>query len=125
MTDFYRKFIEFCNTLGVTPSVAAVESGLSAAHASRWKRGSVPRPLTQVKLCDYFGVPRDYFEMNEHKVMSMRNTGTLDLCNQRERLIKEITSCCNKLNLSGLIVMEGFAEIALDNEKYLLPVTEE
>ena len=58
---FYDKYVQLCNKCGKKPTVVAEEIGLNKSSATGWKRGSTPTDATIAKLCDYFGVPSDYF----------------------------------------------------------------
>lgn len=58
---FYKKFIELCNSRGVTPSHVGLQVGVSKAAVSGWKNGSSPRDTQMQKIADYFGVPVSYF----------------------------------------------------------------
>ena len=56
---FYDKFVELCQWKGVTPSRAAIESGISKSLVTKWKqdRVSAPSPEVLKKLSRYFDVP--------------------------------------------------------------------
>lgn len=58
---FYKRFIELCNSRGVTPSYVGLQVGVSKAAVSGWKNGSSPRDTQMQKIADYFGVPVSYF----------------------------------------------------------------
>ena len=58
---FYKRFIELCNSRGVTPSYVGLQVGVSKAAVSGWKNGSSPRDTQMKKIADYFGVPVSYF----------------------------------------------------------------
>lgn len=58
---FYKRFIELCNSRGVTPSYVGLQVGVSKAAVSGWKNGSSPRDTQIKKIADYFGVPVSYF----------------------------------------------------------------
>lgn len=55
MTGFYRRYLELCNRIGKAPTVVAVELGLNKSACTAWKRGSVPKEATLVKMEEYFG----------------------------------------------------------------------
>lgn len=59
MSVFYDNYVRLCNTVGKTPSAAALEIGISKPTVSRWKTGSKPNRATVLKVADYFGVPAD------------------------------------------------------------------
>ena len=58
---FYKRFIELCNSRGVTPSYVGLQVGVSKAAVSGWKNGSSPRDTQIKKIADYFGVHEEYF----------------------------------------------------------------
>lgn len=58
---FYKKFIELCNSRGVTPSYVGLQVGVSKSAVSGWKNGSSPRDTQLKKIADYFGVNEEYF----------------------------------------------------------------
>lgn len=59
----YDRFITLCRQLGVTPSRAMVDAGLSKALASKWKAAPdlIPNGKTLSSLASYFNVSVDYF----------------------------------------------------------------
>lgn len=54
--QFYDNFLRLCNSKGVSPSRAAIETGGYKSDATRWKNGSIPTDARMVRLADYFGV---------------------------------------------------------------------
>lgn len=65
---FYQKFIEICNSTGVTPSRAATNIGISKASVSGWKTGrQSPTDANIAKIADYFGVSPSYFTEEEEE----------------------------------------------------------
>lgn len=58
---FYKKFIDLCNSRGVSPTAVGAQIGVSKAAVSGWKNGSLPRDPQLKRLADYFGVPVEYF----------------------------------------------------------------
>ena len=57
---FYEKYLSLCRNVGKSPSAVANAIGLNNSSVTYWKRGSLPKAGTVVKLADYFGVPADY-----------------------------------------------------------------
>lgn len=55
-SPFYSSFLSLCSQKGVSPSVAARDSGISSGAPTAWKNGAVPKPAQREKLCNYFGV---------------------------------------------------------------------
>ena len=65
---FYEKYLLLCQQRGKSPSAVANAIGLNNSSVTYWKRGSMPKSETVVKLADYFGIPSDYLideEMND------------------------------------------------------------
>lgn len=62
---FYDEFIKLCNSVQKSPTAVAKEIGLAGAHVTKWKNGSKPTDATIYKVCDYFGIPYDYFSETE------------------------------------------------------------
>jgi len=58
-TPFYVSFLSLCSKKGVSPSVAARDTGISSGAPTAWKKGAVPKPAQREKLCTYFGVTDD------------------------------------------------------------------
>lgn len=54
---FYTRFLALCNKQSVAPSAVAKAIGLNKSSATYWKKGSVPKAKTLVKLAEYFDVP--------------------------------------------------------------------
>ena len=57
---FYEKYLSLCRKAGKSPSAVANAIGLNNSSVTYWKRGSLPKAGTVVKLADYLGVPADY-----------------------------------------------------------------
>jgi len=55
-SPFYSSFLSLCSQKGISPSVAARDSGISSGAPTAWKNGAVPKPAQREKLCSYFGV---------------------------------------------------------------------
>lgn len=56
---FWENFYELCETNGKKPFVVVKELGIAQGSITKWKRGSVPKGETLMKLADYFGVTID------------------------------------------------------------------
>lgn len=59
---FYDEFVKLCNSKEKSPTAVAKEIGLAGAHVTKWKKGSTPTDATTYRICDYFGLPHDYFQ---------------------------------------------------------------
>lgn len=65
---FWDKLIALCNANHISPSKLCENLGLSNATATKWKHGSQPRDTVKIKICDYFGLPYDYFSNRDHSI---------------------------------------------------------
>ena len=57
---FWNIFVSLCNQKGKTPNGVCFELGFSAATATKWKKGAVPRDTTLQKIANYFGTTVGY-----------------------------------------------------------------
>lgn len=78
---FWNNFVLLCNQKNTTPSAACLELGYSKTMATNWKKGSVPRDSTLLKIADYFGVSVAYLKGEEELTSS--ETVPLDQANLR------------------------------------------
>lgn len=62
---FYDEFVRLCNEADKSPTAAAKEMGFSGAHVTRWKNGSTPTDATKLTICNFFGLPQNYFDAKE------------------------------------------------------------
>lgn len=62
---FYDIFEQLCKEMGVTPTQAARDNGISQSVVSMWKkRGSIPNAVTLVQLAEYFNTTPAYLMGN-------------------------------------------------------------
>lgn len=104
-TIFYRTFLMLCKTKGVSPTVAARESGVASGSPTAWKRGSIPQRAQREKLCAYFGVTES--ELMGDGLPAEVSDGLLknwgNLSEAQKTLIREVftmddeTICCLQL----------------------------
>lgn len=60
---FYDKLLELSVENGYnSPTAAAREIGMTGAHVSKWKKGSVPTDVTKIKFAQLFGVSPSVFD---------------------------------------------------------------
>lgn len=52
----YDNFLKLCNSVGKTPSAAAIDMGLSKTTVNRWKNGGGVTDATALKIANYFGI---------------------------------------------------------------------
>ena len=63
---FWQKFIELCRKVDKSPNAVAAEIGIkSSGTVTGWKNGSKPRPSIIAAICEYFGLPLEYFDDDE------------------------------------------------------------
>lgn len=62
---FYEKYLELCDSFGLSPSAAAERIGFTKAANTKWADGRQPRPATLAKIAAFFNVPADYFASKE------------------------------------------------------------
>lgn len=62
---FYEKYLELCDSSGLSPSAAAEKIGFTKAANTKWADGRQPRPATLAKIAAFFNVPTDYFASGE------------------------------------------------------------
>ena len=68
---FYEIFLKLCNQNNIKPNNVTKALGLSNATATDWKKGSVPRDTTLLKIADYFGVSVAYLKGEEETTVPM------------------------------------------------------
>lgn len=62
---FFARFNELCRAQGKSANGVAKELGIPSGSVTAWKRGSMPRNQTLVRLAEYFGVSVDYLAAAE------------------------------------------------------------
>ena len=80
---FYEIFLKLCNQNNIKPNNVTKALGLSNATATDWKKGSVPRDTTLLKIADYFGVSVEYFKGEPERAQAESETIALDQHNIR------------------------------------------
>ena len=80
---FYEIFLKLCNQNNIKPNNVTKALGLSNATATDWKKGSVPRDTTLLKIADYFGVSVEYFKGEPERAQTESETVALDQHNIR------------------------------------------
>lgn len=62
----YKKFQELLNVKEKTAYQVSKDTGISTATLSNWKKGNYNPKVDKLKiLANYFGVPLDYFLVDE------------------------------------------------------------
>lgn len=80
---FWEKFLLLCKEKGESPTYVCKKLGYSSTMVTNWKRGSVPRDSTLLKIADYFGVTLDYFKEEQQAPTIASETQPLDQSNLR------------------------------------------
>lgn len=80
---FWEKLLLLCKENNTTPNGVCVSLGLSAATATKWKAGAVPRDTTLLKIAQHFGVTLDYFKEEQQAPAIASETQPLDQSNLR------------------------------------------
>lgn len=80
---FWKKFVYLCDNKNKSPSAICSELGFSTTMVTKWKKGSVPRDTTLLKIADYFGVSVEYFKGEPERAQTESETIALDQHNIR------------------------------------------
>lgn len=80
---FWEIFVLLCHQKNITPSAACLELGFSKTMATNWKKGSVPRDSTLLKIAEYFGVSVAYLKGESENATPAREVVPLDQSNMR------------------------------------------
>lgn len=113
MLSFYDNFISLCKQKSVSPSVAVKSIGLGTPNATYWKRGSLPKLDTVIKLAEYFDVSLGDLMSKEEIIKSItgKNKGSFvelpttlvieAISNPPESVEDQIVYFYSKLNNEG------------------------
>lgn len=95
----YDNFLKLCNSVGKTPSAAAIDMGLSKTTVNRWKNGGGVTDATALKIANYFGITVDELKNGIKKQPSIPKDEELDkndaMWEKREeisRMLPDLTS---------------------------------
>ena len=109
---FYDEFIKLCNSISKSPTAVAKEIGFAGAHVNKWKNGSTPTDATIFKICDYFGLPYDYFsgEQKEKAAIDVVDDDLqeyLDELRSRpdKRMLFSVTKNATKSQIEAIVKM--------------------
>lgn len=72
---FFYNFVNFCNSVGKSPSAVAEEMGFKRSVVTAWKKGRKPRQATLQKISDYFGVSVDDLVAENEKAATQTDDG--------------------------------------------------
>lgn len=68
---FYKRFMEVCKEYGERPTPVLKKLDISPGNLKRWEGGASITAETLEKIADYFGVPVDYFFLNDDDAVFM------------------------------------------------------
>ena len=74
----YDNFLKLCNSVGKTPSAAAIDMGLSKTTVNRWKNGGGVTDATALKIANYFGITVNELKTGIKKEPSIPTDEELD-----------------------------------------------
>lgn len=74
----YDNFLKLCNSVGKTPSAAAIDMGLSKTTVNRWKNGGGVTDATALKIANYFGITVEELKKGIKKEPSIPTDEELD-----------------------------------------------
>lgn len=85
---FYDKFVQLCKQKGVSPSRAAIESGISKSLVTKWRTNKVQDPSAEIarKIAAYFGITVG--ELLDEDIKKEQTTTNGDLSTKREALMR-------------------------------------
>lgn len=109
---FYDEYIKLCNSIQKSPTLVAKEIGLSGAHVTKWKNGRTPTDATIFKVCSYFGIPTEYFSVNEKKAPTKSDKHAVN-----DDDIKFALFGTREIDDDVLEQVKSFAKFARENRK--------
>lgn len=60
---FWQKYTALCSSVNKSPNAVAEELGVkSSGTVTGWKKGAKPRESVILAICNYFGLPLEYFD---------------------------------------------------------------
>lgn len=115
---FFDKLTALCRDRGMSVTKACGEAGISSTMVSRWKNGGTfPSNNALLKLCNYFGVPLDYFDEEKPSnagvddVPLFTDDGTASLTLSAE-LLQDLATTPNLLALIRRLKAYDYADIS-------------
>lgn len=129
---FWNIFVSLCNQKGKTPNGVCFELGFSAATATKWKKGAVPRDTTLQKIADYFQVSTTYLlglsdsprVVLSEQVIANAVADVHRVVNELEKQKKpalglnpKLSSLIDDMNANELEELERYAEFILSKKK--------
>lgn len=114
----YDNFLKLCNSVGKTPSAAAIDMGLSKTTVNRWKNGGGLTDATALKVANYFGITVDELKTGIKKEPSIPKDEELDkndaISNLRDNVLyhfpdatpQDVSALMNAIEGTDLTVQE-------------------
>lgn len=114
----YDNFLKLCNSVGKTPSAAAIDMGLSKTTVNRWKNGGGVTDATALKIANYFGITVDELKTGIKKEPSIPTDEELDkndaISNFRDNVLyhfpdatpQDVSALMNAIEGTDLTVQE-------------------
>lgn len=114
----YDNFLKLCNSVGKTPSAAAIDMGLSKTTVNRWKNGGGVTDATALKIANYFGITVDELKTGIKKEPSIPTDEELGKNDAMWELREAVLRSCPDLSLQQVSNIMNYIEFqVMQNEK--------
>lgn len=114
----YDNFLKLCNSVGKTPSAAAIDMGLSKTTVNRWKNGGGVTDATALKIANYFGITVDELKNGIKKEPSIPTDEELGKNDAMWELREAVLRSCPDLSLQQVSNIMNYIEFqVMQNEK--------
>lgn len=114
----YDNFLKLCNSVGKTPSAAAIDMGLSKTTVNRWKNGGGVTDATALKIANYFGITVDELKNGIKKQPSIPTDEELGKNDAMWELREAVLRSCPDLSLQQVSNIMNYIEFqVMQNEK--------
>lgn len=99
LSESYERFQELLERYGVTAYKVSKETGVTTATLTSWKQGKyTPKKEKLKKICDFFHVGYDYFEIQEMEKRLSEMSGELSAIISFDENAKQLMKCYFKLS---------------------------
>lgn len=114
----YDNFLKLCNSVGKTPSAAAIDMGLSKTTVNRWKNGGGVTDATALKIANYFGITVEELKKGIKKEPSIPTDEELSKNDAMWELREAVLRSCPDLSLQQVSNIMNYIEFqVMQNEK--------
>ena len=114
----YDNFLKLCNSVGKTPSAAAIDMGLSKTTVNRWKNGGGVTDATALKIANYFGITVYELKNGIKKEPSIPADEELGKNDAMWELREAVLRSCPDLSLQQVSNIMNYIEFqVMQNEK--------